>query len=99
MSSKRKARSIGHQKKPEVRIGKAGVTEAVLKEIDRMLEDKKIVKVKLLKSVRKTVDRKALAAQVADELGAKLLGVRGGTFVLYREREKILKRGKQHQGS
>jgi len=98
MVSERKAANIGHQKKPEVRIGKSGVTESVLKEIDRMLKDREIVKVKLLKSVRKTGDRRTIAAQVAEKLGAKLLGVRGGTFVLYRRKRENIKERKTTPG-
>ncbi len=73
------------QGRADVIIGKNGVTEAVLEEIRRHLEDKGVVKVKALKSAVKVtgLDRRSLARHVAERLGAWLLDVRGRTFVLY----------------
>ncbi|WP_338052283.1 YhbY family RNA-binding protein [Pyrodictium occultum] len=70
----------------DVIIGKNGLSEGVLGEIDRRLKEKSIVKVKALKSAIKVtgLDRRELARRVAERLGARLLDVRGRTFVLYR---------------
>ncbi len=74
----------------DVIIGKKGVTDSVLEEIRRRLEDKGVVKVKALKTAIKVtdMDRRELARHVADRLGAWLLDVRGRTFVLYLPPEK-----------
>ena len=73
-----------------VRIGKQGVTESVLKEIDRLLEDRGVIKVKVLRSLRRRegfdIDR--VAEEVAEKLGARVEDVRGGTFVLSRRKRK-----------
>jgi len=71
-----------------VRVGKKGLTEAVLEEIDRALDAHGTVKVRLLRSYRESgdVDRREVARQVAERLNARLVGVRGFTFILVRER-------------
>ncbi len=71
-----------------IRIGKKGITEALLKEIDRALDAHGAVKVKMLKNYRESrdVDRREVARLVAERVNAKLVGVRGFTFILVRER-------------
>ena len=78
------------QGRADVIIGKNGVTQGVLEEIRRHLEDKGVVKVKALKTAIKStgMDRRSLAKHVAEKLGAWLLDVRGRTFVLYLPPEK-----------
>ncbi len=68
----------------DVRIGKAGVSERVLEEIKRRLKDKGVIKVKILKSALKVEDkdRFEIAKEVAEKLDAKLVEVRGRTFIL-----------------
>ena len=76
-----------HHRSPDVIIGKKGVTEAVLREIDRRLELQGVVKVRMLKTAieaEKGEDRRSLASRIAESLSARLIGVRGRTFVLYR---------------
>jgi len=78
-----------HHGSPDVIIGKRGVTEEVLREIDRRLDLQEVVKVKMLKTAIEAeggADRRRLARMVAERLGARLMGVRGRTFVLYRPR-------------
>jgi len=73
--------------KATVRIGKGGVTQQLLEEIDRRLEKNEIVKVKILKSA--LVERKAkeIASKVAEKTEASLVEVRGHTFILYRRKK------------
>ena len=78
-----------HQGPADVIIGKKGVTPEVLRELEARLERKEIVKVKLLKTaVAREGDRREVAKRVAEALGARLMGVRGRTFVLYKPRER-----------
>lgn len=75
-----------HHGRADVIVGKKGVTHEVLEEIARRLEEKEVVKVKMLRTavVSEGVDRRALAAIIAERLGARLMGVRGRTFILYK---------------
>jgi len=79
----------------DVRIGKAGVSERVLSEIKRRLKEKGVIKVKMLKSALKVEgkDRFEIAKKVAEKVGARLIEVRGRTFILLlpEEVEKKLK--------
>ncbi|MCE4604646.1 MAG: YhbY family RNA-binding protein [Aeropyrum sp.] len=91
--SVREAKARAHHGPPDVIIGKSGVTEAVLREIDRRLEQKGVVKVKMLRTAVRpgSKERKLVAAMVAERLGARLLGVRGRTFVLHRQGKRRVK--------
>ena len=81
----RRLRDRVQQEPADVIIGKNGVSEGVVEEIRRRLEDKGVVKVKALRTAVKVtgLDRRSLARHVAERLGALLLDVRGRTFVLY----------------
>ncbi len=72
------------QTRPTVHIGKKGVTDEVIREIRRQLEERGFVKVKMEKSVIRylELDRREVAKEVAQRIGAELLEVRGRTFVL-----------------
>ncbi len=74
----------------DVSIGKSGASESVLREIEARLKVKSIVKVKVLKSGLEVSgsDRKSLASEVAGKLGAKLVEVRGRTFILYKPKRR-----------
>ena len=86
----KRLKEIVQQRRADVIIGKNGLSDGVLKEIDRRLEDKEVVKVKALRSALKVtgLERRGLAAKVASILGARLLDVRGRTFVLYRPKTR-----------
>ncbi len=84
-----------HQTRPTVYIGKNGVTPSVLAEIKRQLNDKGYVKVKIQKNLIRyqEADRREVARWVAERIGAKLLEVRGRTFILLKEEGKRDGRG------
>ncbi|MCY0860448.1 MAG: YhbY family RNA-binding protein [Sulfolobaceae archaeon] len=60
-------------------MGKNGVTDGVINEIKRRLKEHKVVKVKIGIEVE---DRKKFAEEIANKVGAKLIEVRGFTFIL-----------------
>ena len=47
IAEKKRFRQIGHQLNPVVLLGNHGLTEAVLNEIDRALEDHELIKVRI----------------------------------------------------
>ena len=75
-------RGLAHPLKPVVRVGRSGLTEPMVREIQRALEDHELIKV----SMHKPVDKKALARELAGRSGAHLAGLLGHTAVLYRAR-------------
>ena len=76
-------RSLAHSIDPAVYIGKAGVTDNVIKEIDQCLEARELVKIKLQEGA--VLDAKATANELAPVLGAEFVQAIGRKFTLYRE--------------
>ncbi|WP_338603916.1 YhbY family RNA-binding protein [Sulfolobus tengchongensis] len=64
----------------DVRIGKQGVTEGILNEIKRRLQEHKVVKIKI--GIKEIENRREFAEKVAQLTNAKLIEVRGYTFIL-----------------
>ena len=76
-------RSLAHNIDPTVYIGKAGVTENVIKEIDQCLEARELVKIKLQEGAE--LDAKTVANELASGLRAEFVQAIGRKFTLYRE--------------
>ena len=76
-------RSLAHNIDPTVYIGKAGVTDNVIKEIDQCLEARELVKIKL--QVGAELDAKTVANELAPGLRAEFVQAIGRKFTLYRE--------------
>lgn len=72
--------------RPRVRIGKSGVHDGVLREIERWLEEEGVVKVRVLRSYLRSAgaSTEQVASEVAKLLKADLVEVRGHVFVLRR---------------
>lgn len=75
-------RSLAHSLDPVVYIGKAGVTDNVIKELDQCLEARELVKVKIQEGAE--LDAKDTANQLAQELKAEFVQAIGRKFTLYR---------------
>jgi len=80
---RRQLRAAGHHLSPVVQVGKEGVTEAVLRQLDRALLDHELVKVKM--GTETPEDRFASAeALAAGAEGAHLAQILGRTLLVYR---------------
>jgi len=75
-------RKEAHDLDVTVWVGKAGL-ESVTEELRTQLEDRKLVKVKFLRSARAGTDTDELAADLADMVDAELIETRGNTAVLH----------------
>ncbi len=73
--------------KPTIWVGKQGGAQ-IVNEVSRQLDQREIVKVKLLKSALRTELTKDIASKMAQKTSATLIDVRGHTFILYRPRRK-----------
>jgi RNA-binding protein len=74
--------------KPTIWIGKNRVSQEVLKEIEKQLEKREVVKIKILKSAFQEGKANEIAATIARQKEAALVEVRGHTFMLYKRRKK-----------
>ncbi len=70
--------------KPVIRIGKNGLTGSQLKEIGKMLQKKKLIKIKMLKSFLEGKDKKEEAKEIAAKLGAELIDSVGFVATVYK---------------
>lgn len=70
--------------KPIVQIGKNGITDGMVSEIDLLLKRKKLVKVRLLKSFHEENDRKEAAKELAERTNSEIIDQTGFVVALYR---------------
>ena len=75
-------------KKPTIWIGKNGVSQQMLAEIDRQLEKTEMVKVRILKTALTSNKAKAVASTISQSTKSTIVEVRGHTIILYREKNK-----------
>src|SRR3954454_21002851 len=75
-------RALSHPVKPTVWIGAAGLSEAVIHELDQALKSHELIKVKVSKDERET--REVLLQQICRQLGAAPVQHIGRTLVIYR---------------
>lgn len=74
-------RSLAHSLEPVVLVGRAGVTDAVVREIDDALEARELIKVRLSGD---SDERAASSAAIADRTRAGVAGRIGRVVILYR---------------
>jgi RNA-binding protein len=79
-------RGQAHSLKPIVQIGKQGLTEAVLGQIDAALDDHELIKVQAPASKE---EKQELARQIEEALEAEAVGLIGHILILYRENPEL----------
>jgi RNA-binding protein len=74
---------------PRAWVGKKGLDDGVIEEINTQLEKDGILKVEIRKGalISTELDRKALAEKVAELTDSELIDVRGKRFILFKPRE------------
>lgn len=73
-----------NQISPILNIGKNGVTDTLIEELNKQIKANRLVKVRVLKSAEEGKDLKAIAEEIAVATRSTLIEVRGRTVVLYR---------------
>jgi RNA-binding protein len=81
-SQRKHLRRLGHDRKPIVLVGQAGVGANLIAELDRALGDHELVKVRARVGDRDERDR--ILAQLADATGSELVQRIGHTALFYR---------------
>ncbi|MEM4700596.1 MAG: YhbY family RNA-binding protein [Candidatus Bathyarchaeia archaeon] len=74
--------------KPTVWVGKGQVSEEIVKEIEKQLKAREVVKVKVLRTALKEAKTADIAMEISRRTEAELVEVRGHTFILYKRRRK-----------
>lgn len=76
-------RSMAHELEPVIFIGKAGITDNVVKEADLCLEARELVKIKVQEGCQLKAEE--AADQLRSLVGAEFVQAIGRKFTLYRE--------------
>ncbi len=77
----KKIKKIGQDMKATVRIGKNGLTESMLSEIARQLEEEDIIKVKVLRNAPET-EMDEVSKLILDKVDCRVVEARGRTLML-----------------
>jgi len=85
MKAGKELRTYAMGMRPSVQVGKAGLTDHVISEIDVQLEHSEMVKVRFLRSAGPTSVWRERIGKIASDMGATLVEMKGGTAVLYRK--------------
>lgn len=82
-SSQRKwLRGMAHTLRPLVQIGRQGLTEGVVRQVDEALNIHELIKVQ---AVAPREEKEEIAERLGRELGAEVAGRIGHIIILYRE--------------
>ncbi len=79
-------KGIANNTDPIFQLGKNGLTENFIKQVDEALETREIVKINVLKNCME--DPTEVANELIDQLSAEFVQSIGRKFVLYRESEE-----------
>jgi RNA-binding protein len=75
-------RGLAHHLKPVVHVGRNGVTDPVLQEIEEALDYHELIKVRLVDPEGR---KKELAEEIADRSAGTWVGMVGNVVTLYRQ--------------
>jgi RNA-binding protein len=84
-TEKKRFRAIAHQLKPVVMVGGNGLSDSVIKEIDRALADHELIKIKF--SIQDRVARKATVTSACETCRAELIQSIGTIATIHRASE------------
>lgn len=81
-----KLRSLAMNIEPTTHIGKNGIGDALLKQLDEQLETRELIKVAVLRNA--DFSAKEVAEELAEECNAQVVQVLGSKITLYRVSKK-----------
>ena len=84
MKEIKELRARAKRLEPAVRIGKNGLTENTLKEIDKVLVTRHLVKIKMLKTAFEKGEKEKIISDIIMNTGSQLIESIGNVVVIYR---------------
>jgi RNA-binding protein len=82
---KRALKKKAHSLDPLIQVGKNGVTDGVIANIDKALSDHTLIKVKY---INHKPEKRELTETITSRTGSALIDLIGNTAILYRESPK-----------
>jgi RNA-binding protein len=86
IQERKRLRQIGHALNPVVMLGDKGLTENVIEELERALNDHELIKVKIVAEDREA--RAALIVEISEATGAEVVQTIGKIALLYKKAAK-----------
>ncbi|MBU3846696.1 MAG: ribosome assembly RNA-binding protein YhbY [Candidatus Acinetobacter avistercoris] len=86
IQERKRLRQIGHALNPVVMLGGQGLSENVIEEINRALNDHELIKVKVAGEDREA--RQAIIAEIAEKTEAQIAQTIGKIVLLYKKAAK-----------
>ena len=77
---RKKLRALAHELKPVVLVGQDGITDGLVREVDRALLDHELIKVQM----RRPAEKDEMATALAAATESVLCGLVGHVVILYR---------------
>ncbi|MDR7870263.1 MAG: ribosome assembly RNA-binding protein YhbY [Tissierellaceae bacterium] len=79
-------KSLAHNIDPLFQIGKNGLTDNFLKQVEEALETRELIKIKILQN--SILDPAETANEICDATGAEFVQSIGSKFVIYKESQE-----------
>ena len=79
-------KSLAHNLDPLFQLGKNGLSENFIKQVDEALENREIVKINILNN--SSMETEELSRELVDRLGAEFVQNIGNKVIIYRESEE-----------
>ena len=88
MTSKQRAylRSLSNKIDPIFQVGKSGITDILVKQIDEAIEARELIKIHVLETA--PMSKKEIAEELALKLNAVLVQIMGSKITLHRAKKK-----------
>lgn len=83
-SQRKWLRGQAHALKPVVQVGRQGLSEGVLRQVDDALADHELIKVQAAGSKE---EKQEMARQIEESTGAEVVGMIGHVLILFRQNE------------
>lgn len=80
---KRFLRAEAHHLKPIFQVGKSGVTENMIQQLDDVLEKRELIKISILQNCLD--DKNTVAEEISIKTNAEIVQIIGNNIVLYKE--------------
>jgi RNA-binding protein len=85
---KRHVRHVLKDENPTIWVGKEGLTSQLIAEIEKQLQQNKMVKVRILPAaLQGEVTAQSIAVNASEQTNSGLVEVRGHVFILFRKRK------------
>ena len=85
-SMKAKLKAEAHRLEPVIQVGKNGVTDRTISNINKVLKDHELIKIRFISHKE---EKEALIGEITNKTGANLVDLIGNTAILFKTSEGL----------